>query len=285
MAEVQSIVEGAYNTSDALCLPIYHWSSNELIGWQTRSHDKPRKIRFRGPNWPARNDESVNMREAAPTLLGERVKPNIAIVTEGPTDAIALSQFSEVADTALIAGCWSSSTIPPQGWWDRNIRISVLSCGDGDKAGASFNRLIADRAGACHVLDVPAGEDVRSLLERDEKHFRWLLTKALMRDPIQRRVVQPRATRGLTARSDLTNIDIVSLVESAGSKRVGPAGDSIKYRCGLHDDVKDPSLTVNPATGSWKCWAGCGQGGVAQFIMAWRRCNYEDAIKFLERRA
>jgi DNA primase len=81
----------------------------------------------------------------------------------------------------------------------------------------------------------------------------------------------------------IEGIDIISLVESAGAKRAGKWGDTHKYYCPLHEDRKDASLTVNARTGGWMCWAGCSRGGPIQFVMAWKRCDYKDALKWLER--
>jgi putative DNA primase/helicase len=50
----------------------------------------------------------------------------------------------------------------------------------------------------------------------------------------------------------------------------------VKLRCPFHDD-KIPSLSVNLEKGGWKCFAGCGSGGVLDFEMKFSRCDQDTA--------
>jgi putative DNA primase/helicase len=49
-----------------------------------------------------------------------------------------------------------------------------------------------------------------------------------------------------------------------------------KLRCPFHDD-QQPSLSINFEKGGWKCFAGCGQGGVVQFEMKFSECDENHA--------
>lgn len=269
---VTDLVPGAkHETDGSIKIPIYHHSTGEVMGWQTRHPDGSMKY-----------STGIKTREAAPTTLGTGTN-GIAIATEGPTDAIAAAQHN-VAEESLIVGCWSSSTLPPQEWWDINIinrRMIVIACGDGDRAGSDFNQRIANAAGFAHVCRIPAGEDLRSTIENlGVEEVNRMMHVALLMAPLRRREQRAPITR---TDIDLTGIDIISLVESAGAKRRSSlSSGQFKYLCPLHDDRRDPSLTVDPSTGSWKCWAGCGQGGPAQWVMAARHCDYHDAMRYLE---
>lgn len=53
-------------------------------------------------------------------------------------------------------------------------------------------------------------------------------------------------------------------LERLGVKLIG-SDDEKKARCPFHDD-KNPSFSVNLADGAWKCWAGCGSGGVVELV-------------------
>lgn len=264
----------AYRTPDgALHLPLLHHASGELMGWQTRM-----------PGKSPRYSTGVKSREAAPFIAQRPTSPEFAIITEGPTDAIAASQCAKIGNNVAVYGCWSSSTIPPKEWWEKNLLgTTVIVAGDGDAAGRVFNQRVADMVGAVYVARIPDGEDVRSLIEtRGEDLFMATLMNALIRPAIKR----SKSRKPVVKRQEfatLAGIDIISLVESAGGKRKSKLSTGgYKYLCPLHDDRNDPSLTVDPAAGSWYCWAGCGGGGPAQFVMAWRRCDYRDAVRWLE---
>lgn len=62
----------------------------------------------------------------------------------------------------------------------------------------------------------------------------------------------------------LSDHPIESELESMGVKLIG-SGDDRKACCPFHED-KNPSLSVNVRDGSWKCFAGCGQGGVVELL-------------------
>jgi putative DNA primase/helicase len=49
-----------------------------------------------------------------------------------------------------------------------------------------------------------------------------------------------------------------------------------KLRCPFHQD-RTPSLSVNIEKGGWKCFAGCGGGGVVQFEMKFSKCDEDTA--------
>ncbi|HKT88466.1 MAG TPA: AAA family ATPase [Candidatus Sulfotelmatobacter sp.] len=55
-----------------------------------------------------------------------------------------------------------------------------------------------------------------------------------------------------------------------------PARDQISVRCPFHDD-KHASLSINMQEGTWKCHAGCGEGGLIDFEMKASACDREQA--------
>lgn len=277
-------MEGAEQTPDGgLRLPIYHWNTGSIIGHQTRSLE--RKIRYVA----LAEGQHVCMKEAAPLALypGADHPCDSIIVCEGPTDAIEMRRYTDF-DTSLIAGCWSATTIPCQEWWDMCLSTYpgavIISIGDGDTPGKKFNQLVANMARVAYPVVMPPGEDARSVLQREGvARLLGMINRAISLEPLRRRKPPNQKPRREYRRLD--DVDIISLVEASGAVRAGSAGQGqVKYRCGLHEDRSNPSLSVDPRTGQWKCWAGCGKGGPIQFVMAWRRLSYEDARCFLEAR-
>lgn len=82
----------------------------------------------------------------------------------------------------------------------------------------------------------------------------------------------------LTIQRIVETADIVEVIsEFVPLKK---AGASFKGQCPFHDDTT-PSLVVNPARGSYKCFA-CGEsGGVVRFLMKHNGWDYLEAIKWL----
>ena len=73
-------------------------------------------------------------------------------------------------------------------------------------------------------------------------------------------------------------VDIVSLISQY--LQVHRAGNRFKALCPFHDD-KNPSMEVNPARQSFKCWA-CGAGGdCIEFVQKYERVDFPEAIKIL----
>lgn len=55
------------------------------------------------------------------------------------------------------------------------------------------------------------------------------------------------------------------------------SGDSRKCKCPLHDD-KNPSMSVNVSDGTWKCFAGCGEGGVVELAALMEGKSVDDFL-------
>ncbi|MFM7129397.1 MAG: CHC2 zinc finger domain-containing protein [bacterium] len=73
-------------------------------------------------------------------------------------------------------------------------------------------------------------------------------------------------------------VDIVSLVGQY--VQIHRAGNRFKALCPFHDD-KNPSMEVNPARQSFKCWA-CGVGGdCIEFVQKYERVDFPEAIRIL----
>lgn len=77
--------------------------------------------------------------------------------------------------------------------------------------------------------------------------------------------------------------DIVEVVSMyAKLKR---SGRTYRGLCPIHNDRKNPSLSVDPQNRLFKCF-GCGAGGtVIQFIMAKENLDFMEAVRFLADRA
>ncbi len=77
-------------------------------------------------------------------------------------------------------------------------------------------------------------------------------------------------------------VDIVDLIGSYMPLR--RAGAAFEGLCPFHDDAK-PSLKVNPARQSWKCWV-CNEGGdIFSFVMRKEGFDFREALEFLADRA
>jgi DNA primase len=78
-------------------------------------------------------------------------------------------------------------------------------------------------------------------------------------------------------------VDIVTIV----GESLGPlvrSGSKFKALCPFHDDHR-PSLEVNPARQSFKCWS-CGAGGdVFDFVKEYERVDFPEAMRMLAERA
>lgn len=78
-------------------------------------------------------------------------------------------------------------------------------------------------------------------------------------------------------------VSLVDLV-SATQGDVRRQGANFVCRCPWHDD-RSPSLTINPARQSWKCWV-CNIGGdVFSWTMRKENCNFREALEMLAERA
>ena len=77
--------------------------------------------------------------------------------------------------------------------------------------------------------------------------------------------------------------DIVEVVSMyAKLKR---SGRTYRGLCPIHNDRKNPSLSVDPQNRLFKCF-GCGAGGtVIQFIMAKENLDFMESVKFLAQRS
>lgn len=209
------------------------------------------------------------------------------LVCEGPTDAISASTLPSIGGYDIV-GAWSASTLPPRSWWfpDGQLRSrTVVSCGDNDLAGAAFNQRIANIVGGCYPLVWPSSRppkwDVCKEVESNENRLEALIALALARSPLVASVKQEsKYERKQQSRPGL----ISTLIEAAGGRLAFQMeGQNRKYYCPLHDDRDDASLTADDSTGSFRCWAGCAQGGPVQWIMAWKGVDYKSALELMRR--
>jgi len=77
-------------------------------------------------------------------------------------------------------------------------------------------------------------------------------------------------------------VDIVALIGE--SLTLHRTGSKFKALCPFHDD-HNPSLELNPERQSYKCWS-CGAGGdVFDFVQAYDRVEFPEALRMLAERA
>lgn len=80
-----------------------------------------------------------------------------------------------------------------------------------------------------------------------------------------------------------SRIDLVDLVESYGVA-LKRTGKTFKGLCPFHTD-KNPSFTVNPMLGTYRCWA-CGEhGDVFAWVQKTQNVDFKEALKILADRA
>jgi len=267
--------DARYDESGNLHLCIHNQIGGDIIGSQIRYKDGGQRF-----------SNGIRMAEAAPLIVHPDARRMI-LICEGPTDAISLGGVPALRE-AMIVGCWSSTIVPDNHWWQTKIpRVSAVPAyvlGDGDPAGKAFNQTIANRLGWAYPVAIPRGFDARQVVEENgEAAILKLISLATMSKILIREKRKVRNNHANRDYKPLESVDIVRLVEGAGAKKKLSLSDGgLKYLCPLHDDRHDPSLTVNPKTGSWKCWAGCGQGGPIQFVMASRSLSYQDALALIE---
>lgn len=161
----------------------------------------------------------------------------------------------------------------------------MVACGDNDAAGQAFNQRIADAVGSAYPIKWPSlfqskGDARDYIREYGATAWNALVKGATMRQPLGR-----TSSKSTNNRTHIERTGIIArLVEEAGGTYCYSYGEgNQKWLCPLHNDVDDPSLTINDNTGSFKCWAGCGQGGPPQFIMAWKNVDYESAMHLMRK--
>lgn len=82
------------------------------------------------------------------------------------------------------------------------------------------------------------------------------------------------------------NTDIVTLIESYGTKlKERPTPNEYMGCCPLHDD-ETPSLFVNRSKGVWQCKGACGCGGDCfQWVMKAEKVSFAHAVELLKAKA
>ena len=77
-------------------------------------------------------------------------------------------------------------------------------------------------------------------------------------------------------------VDIVALVSEYLPLR--RAGSKFKALCPFHDD-HNPSLEINPARQSFKCWSCSAGGDVFDFVKNYEHVDFPEAMRMLAERA
>lgn len=260
-----------------LVLPVFDLDGNQ-VGEQIRRPGKP----------PVYRPSGIKAKECAP-YIGRIIDSDKLLVCEGPTDAKACMQLRRF-DQWSILGCWSSTTIPPRSFWTdrfgKRLGLHSVVVGDNDQSGKDFNQRIANVFGSAYEVHWPPlfrhkGDARDYISEYGETAFYALVSRSFMRQPLCRNDEEKRKS---TTKQFQDHAGIISsLVAQAGGQFCYNYGDkNEKWLCPLHNDVDDPSLTLRDSDGSWCCWAGCGQGGAAQFIMAWKGVSYKDALELMK---
>lgn len=257
-------------------IPVTDYDGN-VVGMQIRQPG--RHPSFQPPGVEVRNNPYV-------ARLTEK---GMIIACEGPTDAIAVLGTAGLEAWSVV-GCWSATTIPDRDWWIRrfpNRFSSVVACGDNDPSGKSFNQRIANLLGSAYELrwpvGLPAKWDVKDhITEYGNEAFERLVRRSIVRGPLDGQEAKSKQIHN-GERTEHPGL-IARLAEEAGGRmvyRMHSGGE--KWLCPFHADTSDPSFTLDDRTGSWMCWAGCGQGGVLQFLMCWKDLSYKEAAAYIQK--
>lgn len=258
-----------------LVLPIFDLDGNK-VGEQVRESGKHPNYRPKG----------IRVSECSPHI-GRITDSGLVIACEGPTDCIAVSEINGLQAWSTL-GCWSSSTVPDRDWWLLRFKsrsLTVVACGDNDVAGQNFNQRVANAVGSAYPIKWPPlfrhkGDARDYISENGEDSFAALVKSGTMRNPLGRVLATGSKKHSYIERSGT----IARLVEDAGGAFCYSYGQgNSKWLCPLHNDVEDPSLTINDNSGSWCCWAGCGKGGPVQWIMAWKGVDYKSALELMRK--
>lgn len=62
------------------------------------------------------------------------------------------------------------------------------------------------------------------------------------------------------------------------------AGRSFKALCPFHDD-RNPSMTVNPELGRYRCWSCGASGDIFNWVMEINKVDFAEALKILAAQA
>lgn len=79
-----------------------------------------------------------------------------------------------------------------------------------------------------------------------------------------------------------TRINILDLVGQRTALK--KAGRSYKALCPFHDD-RNPSMTVNPELGRYKCWSCGASGDIFNWVMETQKVDFAEALKILAAQA
>lgn len=265
-------------TRKILTLPIFDFDGKR-VGKQIREKGKPPLYRPRG----------IKMKDCSP-YIGRITDSEMVLVCEGPTDANACMEVPGLESWSIV-GVWSSTTFPDRSWWDLVFggrRCYFVSCGDNDGSGKSFNQRVANAVGGAYTVTWPPlfrnKGDARDYIdEHGASAFKTLVQGATMRNPL-RHIVEGDGNAGGNGKFIERENVICRIVRDAGGQFCYSYGNGdSKWLCPLHNDVDDPSLTVNDKTGAFCCWAGCGKGGPVQFLMAWKNIDRKSATELLRK--
>ncbi len=75
-----------------------------------------------------------------------------------------------------------------------------------------------------------------------------------------------------------TRINILDLVSQRTALK--KAGRSFKALCPFHDD-RNPSMTVNPELGRYKCWSCGASGDIFNWVMETQKVDFPEALRLL----
>lgn len=257
----------------SLIIPVYSYDGDK-VGIQTRE----------AGSRPTFSPRGIRVRDCLPWMREAKSPTSkMVLVCEGPTDAIAVAEHTNFS--GAIVGCWSSTIVPPPSWWTKTFPQSYgrfIVAGDGDRAGKLFNQKVADACGIAYDCSMPDGRDVRDLIEENVLIFENMVRMSVVGQPmIGRKKSTPKGQKH--TRLDLSDVSLLGMIEAAGGRLASRMSDSCyKFYCPLHEDRKDPSLTVDPIKGVWQCWSGCGQGNQIHWIMAEKKMSREAAMAYMK---
>lgn len=81
-----------------------------------------------------------------------------------------------------------------------------------------------------------------------------------------------------------SRIDIVDLVSE--SVQLRHSGKNYTGFCPFHPNTRTPSFVIFPATGTWRCFGQCNEGGdIFSFVMKKQGWDFSEALKYLAEKA
>lgn len=295
--QAREYLNGRGITDDVLDAHLLGWNGHRIT---IPVFDREGKLAFfklaKDPNDATPGPKIMASAGAHVELYGWEVvlrKPSYVVICEGEFDRLVLegNGFEAVTSTGG-AGSFRDE-------WAKDFKDipRVFVCFDRDDAGRRGALRVAWAIPHAKIVELPSevgeGGDATDFfvrLGRRREAFLRLLEAACPAP--DKPAAKPPAQPGKTPMVNPQMSDRVARVkrEAQIEKVVGeyvqlrPVGKTFVGRCPFHED-RNPSLTVYPETGTFRCY-GCGKrGDVISFVEEAERMTFKEALDALDRYA